>query len=147
MERLPKLEYYKPNKENHGAAVQFDLAPDKGAVFLETANQTGEQAFDWGNKITVKLDVVDLGKLLTVLNNANRQTKLFHDPTKREGYNGATLNTTIELSKGTQYGYYLRTSQQTANQPLKVVQLPLSDDEGQVLRVLMEKAVERIYGW
>ncbi len=145
--RLPKLEFYKPNRESHGAAVQFDLAVDKQCIFLEASNQNGEHSFDWQNKLVVKLDIVDVGKLLAVLNRAAGQTKIFHDPSKREGYAGTTLNNTIEFMKGTQYGFYLKISQQSSDRSVKAVSLPLSDDEAQVLRVLLEKAIERIYGW
>lgn len=143
----PRLSFYKANKTNTGAAAQFDLNAAKQAIFLEAALQTGEQTFDWGNKIIVKLDVPDIGKLLAVLVKATAQAKLFHDPTKREGYSGSTLNTTVELSKGAQYGYYLKISQQGQDKAVKAVSLSLSDDEAQVLRVLLERAIERIYGW
>lgn len=45
------------------------------------------------------------------------------------------------------YGYFLRISQQLANRNVKSISLSLSDDEAQITRVLIERAVERIYGW
>lgn len=144
--RKPSYNIYKPNRDNRGAAVQFDFNPAKQAIFLEAALQVAEQSFDWGNKIVVKLDVVDLGKLLTVLDGKAAQAKLFHDPSKREGYTGSTKNNTVEFSKG-QYGYYLRISQQSADRSVKTVSLSVSEDEAQVLRVLLERAVASCYGW
>lgn len=138
---------YKPNRDNRGAACQFDLNPGKGCVFLEASLQTAEQTFDWGNKITVKLDPVDIGKLLVVLEGRGQQAKVYHDPTKREGYQGATLNTTVELAKGQSYGFFLRISQQTQDRNVKTVPLSVSDDEAAILRVLLHRAIEAIYGW
>ncbi len=146
-EPQPRLSYYKPNKTNTGAAIQFDLNAQKQSIFLEAASQSGEQSFDWGKKIIAKLDVVDIGKLLAVLVGASKFSKIFHDPSKREGYTGSTLNTTIELTKGVQYGYFLKISQQSSDKSVKSISLGLSDDEAQVLRVLLERAIERIYGW
>ena len=142
-----KLAFYKPNRDNNGAAVQFDLAVDKQAVFIEAAPQAGGQAFDWNNKIVMKLDVTDVGKLLSVLNGAATQAKLYHDPAKREGYAGQARNNTIDFSRGGQYGYAVRVSQQTTDKNVRSVLIMLSDDEAQVLRVLLEKAVERFYNW
>ncbi len=143
----PRLCFYKPTRENSGSAVQFDLAADKQCVFLEASLQNGPQSFNWQEKLVVKLDPVDLGKLLAVLNGACKQTKIFHDPSKREGYSGSALNNTIEFSRGMQYGFFMRVSQQSADRTVKSVSLGLSDDEAQVTRVLLERAVQRIYSW
>ena len=143
---LPRFNVYKPNREGKGAAVQFDLNAGKQAVFLEAAAQEGE-GFNWRDKIVVKLSDVDLGKVLAVLNGRSGQAKIFHDPSKREGYVGGALNTTVELLKGSQYGFFLKVSQQSGDRSVKAVALGLAEDEAQVLRVLLEKAVERMYGW
>ncbi|HLD76181.1 MAG TPA: hypothetical protein VI874_04130 [Candidatus Norongarragalinales archaeon] len=77
-----KYSVYKPNKRLAGAAFQFDCNPAKESVFVEGANQIGEQMFDWSNKVVVKLSAADIAKLLTVLENKKPSIELFHDSTK-----------------------------------------------------------------
>ena len=78
-ENKSRKEYriYKPNKNNSGSVsswqVSLDSNPEKGNnVFLDCANQKQSEndnaAFDWDNKVTVKLGLPDLGAILSVLN-------------------------------------------------------------------------------
>lgn len=147
MERKKPFRVYKANKAGTGSAIGMDLNVEKGAVFLEITKQMGEKRFDWDNKITMKLSVSDMGDFLAVLKGKKDSIRLFHEPSKGE-YKVAkeVMNTIAELSKG-RYGYALRVSQQAKSRELKAVQISISDDEGEVLRVLLERAVERIYGW
>ncbi len=38
---MQKFSIYKPNRAGRGSAVQFDFNPEKQAVFLEAAPQSG----------------------------------------------------------------------------------------------------------
>ena len=78
-ENKSRKEYriYKPSKNNSGSVsswqVSLDSNPEKGNnVFLDCANQKQSEndnaAFDWDNKVTVKLGLPDLGAILSVLN-------------------------------------------------------------------------------
>ncbi|PIY91285.1 hypothetical protein COY71_04025, partial [Candidatus Micrarchaeota archaeon CG_4_10_14_0_8_um_filter_60_7] len=81
-EYAKKLSFYKPNKRGTGAAMQFDLNAARECVFLDAAKQAGEQKFDWGSKIVLKLGVADIAKILAVLEGKTEKADLFHDPTK-----------------------------------------------------------------
>jgi len=137
---------YKPNKTNTGSAMQLDLNKYKGAVFLECAKQSGELSFDWGNKITVKLSMSDISKLLAVLNNKAANMKLFHQPSKGDYESSKGIkNNILELSKG-QYGYLVRVSQQT-DEGVNAIQISVGDDEAEAISILLKKAIETVYGW
>ena len=148
IERLKKYEIYKPNKAVTGGAFQFDLNALKESVFVEAASQKGEQEFDWSNKIVFKLGIADIGKLLAVIEGRKPSCDLFHDAAKAKllSEESTAKNTTLSLAKGS-YGFFLKVSRQHLNSSLQAVNIPLSDDEALLLRVLLEKAVERIYGW
>ena len=142
-----KFKVYKPNRELKGAAFQVDFALDKQCCFLEFAKQKKEQEFDWGNKITLKASVTDIGKILAVLNNRASSVKLYHDPSKGQ-YSLAqeVKNNALEMTKG-QYGYLIRISSQAQDKTVNAIQVSLSDDEAEILKIVLTKAVEGIYAW
>jgi len=147
MEEKKSFRIYKANKTGTGSALGMDMNVEKEAIFLEVANQMGEKRFDWNNKITMKLSISDIGNFLAVLRGKKDSIRLFHEPAKGE-YELAkeVMNTIAELSKGA-HGYALRVSQQARSRELRAIQINISDDEGEVLRVLLERAIERIHKW
>ncbi|MBI4360768.1 hypothetical protein HY572_03270 [Candidatus Micrarchaeota archaeon] len=143
---LSKFSIYKPNKAGRGSAVQFDFNPDKPCVFLEGAPQSGEKQFDWGQKVVVKLSIMELAKLLTVLEGPAKTVKLFHDSTKSPTAEGSTLkNTVVEVTKG-DFGFFLKASAQSAT-GVKSVAIGVGDEEAKALSVLFRRAIARVYGW
>ena len=81
-DRLPEYAIYKPNARGNGAVVRFELNREKGAVFVDGANQSGEKQFDWEKKITMKWGLSDLVAALAVLEWFAREAKLFHKTEK-----------------------------------------------------------------
>ena len=146
MDYSKRLSFYKPNKRGTGAAVQFDFNPEKECLFLEAAKQTGEQAFGWDKKLVLKIGVADAGKILALLCGKAEKADLFHDPTKSKASDGKIKNTALSMQKGG-FGYFLKVSAQGADGSVDTVQLALGDDEAIVLRLMLETAVRRIYGW
>jgi len=148
----PRVSVYKPNKRGAGAAVRFDLNVAKEAVFLEAARQIGEQRFGWENKVVIKLNATDLAKLVMVFEGRAKSIDLFHDttkaPSKEALAQGAerTKNAAVNLSKS-DFGYYLKASEQSAAGAVNAVNIPISEDEGVLLRVLFERALVRMSGW
>lgn len=139
-----KFSIYKPNKTGRGAAVQFDFNPEKQSVFVEAAPQSGERAFDWNQKVTVKLNTAELAKILLVFEDRQPTVKLFHDSTKVP-FETTLKNTVVEVTKA-DYGFYLKVSSQSSG-GVKIVNVTVSDDEAKSLSVLFRKAIERVYGW
>lgn len=86
------LESYKPNKAGKGCLINFKLSvgrPEKGpykegCVFFEMKKQTGwnEQkgigSFKGGDSVTVKLNSIEIGKMLNTLEH-NRKFEGYHD--------------------------------------------------------------------
>ncbi|MFH0713145.1 MAG: hypothetical protein V1722_01295 [Candidatus Micrarchaeota archaeon] len=160
-----KFKIYKPNKNGNGSAVQFDFNVEKKSVFVEAAKQSAQarelvsesssearcsnapQSFDWSTKLSFKMAVTDIAKLLVVLSGKLPTIELFHDPSKG-GYavSSDTRNSTVSFSK-MQTGYYFKLSTQGQDGKLNSVALPISEDEAIVLKILLEKAIEKIYGW
>ncbi len=141
---LEKFSIYKPNKSGRGAAVQFDYNPEKQSVFVEAAPQSGERAFDWNAKVIVKLNIMELCKLLLVFEDRQPTVKLFHDSTKSPGE--TTLkNTVVEVTKG-DFGFFMKVSAQSAA-GIKIVNITIGEEEAKALSILFRKAIERTYGW
>lgn len=142
-----KLSFYKPNKTGSGSAVQFDLNASKQSVFVEISHQNGERSFDWANKITFKLSLMELGKLLSVLKGRAPQVQLYHDPSKGDYALAKEMkNATLALSRS-DYGYFLKITQQGQDGKLNTIQTNFTEDEGIILEVVFAKAVTEIAGW
>ncbi len=142
-----KFKVYKPNKTGTGSAVQFDFNAEKKSVFVEAAKQTGPQAFGWSDKLTFKMAIVDMAKLLIVLSGKAANAELFHDPSKG-GYaiSADTRNSTVSFSKMAT-GYYFKLSTQDQKGQVVSIAIPISEDEAMVLKILLEKAIEKSFNW
>ncbi|MCC7552461.1 hypothetical protein KO317_02235 [Candidatus Micrarchaeota archaeon] len=137
---------YKANKTNTGSALQLDLNVLKKSVFLDCAKQKDEKIFDWEHKLTIKLSVSDISKILSVLDNKITSEKLFHQPSKGE-YEIAkdVKNNVLEITKS-QYGYSLRISQQNTT-GVNAIMVTISDSESIIIKILLQNAILKIYGW
>ncbi len=74
-----KVVFYHPKRSGKGSAARFELRLNRpgedgyDCFFLEMASQkkgspsSRNASFDWENKITVKLDFMDVSEILTVL--------------------------------------------------------------------------------
>lgn len=143
---MQKFSIYKPNKSLRGSAVQFDFNPEKESVFLEAAPQSGEKQFDWGQKIIVKISVMELAKLLLVFEGQAKTVKLFHDSTKSQSAEGSTLkNTVVEVTRG-EFGFFLKASAQSGT-GVRTVNITVAEEEAKALSVLFRRAIGRVYGW
>ncbi len=144
-----KLVFYKATKSVNGSAAQFDLNAAKEAVFVELSRQKAEREFDWQNKLSFKLAAADIGKLLLVLKKRVSSVELFHDPGKG-GYSLGEIarNNTLSFSRDDKTGRFsLRVSQQAAGGSVNSISAFLSEDEALLLELMLERALERIYGW
>lgn len=149
MKRLPKFNVYKKT-----GAMQFSLTPAhntdadeyafaKGYVMLEMASATGNRTnglatYDWSKKITMKLNEVDIQQILTGFRTG--KASIVHDPGKANG-KGAPKKF-LNVERGSQAGFFV--SMNFAGQTTKS---SLSDEEANNIRLLLSKAVTRIFGW
>ncbi len=104
------LVFYHPNMKNTGCAIQFSVepaTPDRdGSVFFSIAKQKtvasneGERrfaSFDWVNKITVKLNFIEVAEILLVL--GGHAPMLSHAGKEGCFHNSPTATTTISLKR------------------------------------------------
>lgn len=150
MKRLPKFTVYK-----RAGAMQFSLIPahhsetdefaiDKGCVMLEMTTATGARSgrglatYDWSKKVTIKLNEVDIQQILTGFRTG--KATIVHDPAKASGQNAPKKFLNIE--RASQSGFYVSTNFGELN-----AKSSLSDEEVANLRLLLSKAITRIFGW
>jgi hypothetical protein len=119
----------------------------KGHVMVEMANATGQTdkhgniVYDWANKIAMKFSDVDLHQLLDGLQ--GRDCKIVHDPNKADAEKGAQLpKSCFLLSKGERFGFFMSMSRGE-----KKTRCPVNDADAANLRLLLPRAIVRIYGW
>lgn len=142
-ERLPELPIYKPNARGSGGVLRFGLNPDKRAVFVDAAPQSGERQFDWESKLTMKWGLSDLGAVLAVLQRRQPTAKLFHQ--------SEHANSAFEISRQDdpeRAPYWMSLSrQQEEDRSLRKVGIPLTHAEAALLETALRRAVERLLGW
>ncbi|MFA6563639.1 MAG: hypothetical protein WCV00_17175 [Verrucomicrobiia bacterium] len=142
-DRLPEYAIYKPNARGSGGVVRFELNREKGAVFVDGANQSGEKQFDWEKKITMKWGLHDLGAVLAVLERRALDAKLFH---KTEKFNSAFELASQDSPDRAPYFIHM-SHQDAATKQVKKVGIPLTHGEAAVLETLLKTAVARLMGW
>jgi hypothetical protein len=151
---------------NRTGSVQFTLKPayfdgetfaarggdvqvlKKGHVMVEMANaaeqadRRGNPVYNWAGKVVMKLTDTDIQQILAGLE--GRTCQIVHDPNKaRSGDSDGTLpKSCLQLRRGERFGYFL-----SLGRGDKKVQCPLSDTDAATLRLLLHRAVVRIYGW
>lgn len=135
---------YKPNSGGSGGAVSFSLNPEKGAVFVEAANQVHQRQFDWENKIIMKWGLSDLGSILAGLQGSQPRAKLFHQTEK------ANSSCTLIRREGEEQKapFWLSISRQSSiDKQVRKVNVSLTEAEAVVLETALKTAVNRILGW
>ncbi len=152
---------FKPRQNGEGAASQweFNPKPEKRCMFLESAPQKNikgdkdtNASFDWDNKITMKLGLLDMGEILATftglqkgagpLDGEGRHKGIYHQPP------GGNKNTILQIAiNKSQTMYYLRLSQKSQGQEMKSVEHAITFAEASVLAVLLRRAIEVLHGW
>jgi hypothetical protein len=90
----PKYTLYKAqNIPDRGSAFTFQYSYRQRCVYISAAQQKGpklppgsqgQQQFDWENKVTLKLSLNEIGKLLSVFEGSELSTSLYHTFNNRE---------------------------------------------------------------
>lgn len=166
----PRAEWrvYKPRKSNDGAASKLELKVitdvktknDKTfktrevQVFWVSAKQTGTDendnaSFAWkdnAQNVTIKLGEVDLGEILAVLNEKKSQSGAKSDKYNGIFHKNKSGNASF-LLKREESGYNLRVSKKVGAEPPVEVKHQITFGEGEILRTVLEAAVNQIYRW
>lgn len=122
---------------------QFELR--EGAVFVDIANATGPNLYDWEHKTIFALSVNDLGKVLAALK-AGIECKLLHDPgaqTEKAGLVTKTMSFTALTEKG--FMFYMYEKNKSGEE--KKFMIPFTVDEVAILGTLITSAIPSVLGW
>jgi len=148
------LKIYKGVSGRNGA-LQLDLTPlhksrrDIGAVFLSAAACTGNNIYDWDNKINMALSLSDISTILNIFrappNPGEESESLFHDKFKGSDREGQVV-TKLTIKRGETGGWRWGLGRRE-NGEWRYVNVPVSDGETIEIRTLLERAVIRILGW
>jgi hypothetical protein len=118
----------------------------EGVIFMDIASTKDKNVYDWDNKITMALSLIDIGKVLFTLA-TGKESSIMHDPGAKSESQGAVKKyLSVSSPNGTSEGVFFRCSQQAAGQTKKH-EVPISGDEVMVLRQLLQSAVSRSLGW
>jgi len=144
---------YKPK-----AAVQFRCKSAEpgaterdGCVFMDIApgigqDDSGNNRYDWENKIVFAFALVDLGQ--TILGLRTKQSvKLYHDPSKSAGAASTGLKVLVfEPAESGDGSWFLRVSQGPKDGG-KSYSINLSAYELLILGTLMQDALSKVIAW
>lgn len=156
--RRDYLGIYKANRNKTGSVLQLRMHNRGECAFLEMAKQIddmdSERPYDWENKLVVKLDESDIGKLLSVLNDTWKTSKgtgleLFHENSK------GNKRISFAAQSNPQYpGYFLKVSSQEEvekdgkkEKKTSQIQIPISPDEAELMKIALTEAYRIILGW
>ena len=150
---MQEFRIYRPNSTGTGSAFSLQLSYkkeekyNKYLVFLIGAKQipsdNDNAKFDWEKALTVKMDLVDLGEFLAVLerrkDHLGFKGSLYHE--SKAG------NKIIKLDK-TDNGYNLSISaQDLEKKSLGQVYAALGHGDASILCTLCKRACERLLDW
>lgn len=165
-DQWPEVQYPQFKIHNRTGSVQFTLKPayfdgetfaargrevqvlKKGHLMVEMANavdqadRRGNLVFDWAGKVVMKLSETDIQRILAGLE--GESCHIVHDPNKARGgdSDGGLPKSQLQLRRGERFGYFM-----SLRRGEKKAQCPLSDTDAASLRMLLQRAVVRIYGW
>ena len=166
MSDQPQVQYPQFKVHNRTGSVQFTLKPahfdgetfaardgevqvlKKGHLMVEMANaadqadRRGNLVYDWAGKVVMKLSDTDIELILAGLE--GQACRIVHDPNKARGgdSDGSLPKSCLQLRQGEQFGYFMSLSRGD-----KKAQCPLNGTDAATLRLLLQRAVVRIYGW
>jgi hypothetical protein len=130
-----------------------DLKSREGALFLEMTSATGRNEYDWKQKVIMALSIVDMGKILDVVEGRTKEggqvqpCKIIHDPgagTDRKGL--VTKNLTISSPEGLRRGVIVTISETSGGETRRHT-VPLSGDEVTRLAVCLRAVLPRALAW
>lgn len=129
-------------------AAQFKLQHEieRPGIFLELSDEPRGEGFNWDNKITVKLGMADLGKILDGLETSTEEISLFHDPGAGTEHKGE-VSKNIQFKKAAKGSYYLNVSLVESRKVTKKISIALSPAEVRTLMCLIDVAIPKILGW
>lgn len=144
--------------QKKGSALQVSISETRSKVvrlFIEMAPQTKakppsgstESPFDWDKKIFIALKEEEVGQVLALLRGRLDKVDIIHKhpidaPPEQQ------KTTTINLTKGSYQGkvnWGLRLKQQMGKNPAQQEQLYLQVEDAEILMVILQECLRRMY--
>lgn len=130
-------------------AAQFKIGAniDRPGIFVDLTDKPKGDAFDWKDKITIKLGLNDLGAMLSTIKNNEKELKLFHDPGAGTDDKGSVSRTiTLVRNDSKQKGYYFNvTSSQDGK--AKRISVAMNNSEITILECLITVTIPKMLRW
>ncbi len=140
------LKPFSPGSYSPAETGGKDGSPDEGCVFVDIANATAADVYDWANKMVIALSVTDLGKILFALRTGS-EAKIFHDPkmgSEQQGQVSKSLN--FSSPGGLEKGFMINGTFKNGDSKIQY-SIPLSPDEVTVLGTLVAASIPACLGW
>ena len=134
----------------HPNLTKKDLTSREGAIFVDISSPKGKNLYDWDNKISMALSIVDLGKILEVLEGRKEGCSLLHDPGANTPAKGKVQKTfKMHSPKGIKEGCFVTVSMVVASSAADKLEhkVPLSGDECLVLAACIRGFLPAALGW
>jgi hypothetical protein len=166
MDDMPRIQCPRFKIHNRTGSVQLTLQPahfdgeafesrngivhvmEPGYLMIEMANAGGQTdpngtiRYDWAGKVSMKLNPSDIQLILDGLKGG--VCRIVHDPNKARGdtRKGTLPHSRLEVKRGEKFGFFM-----TMSQGERKARCPVCDGEASTLRLLLTRAIVRIYGW
>ena len=129
------------------AAMQMKIGTDteRPGIFIDMSDEPKGDAFNWSNKITVKLDLNDIGSIIHGIEQGE-DVKLYHDPgagTTNKGQIGKN----ISLAKSTKGQRFFNVSVMKDRKEIKKISIVMNDSEIACFKVLLQYSIPRLLRW
>jgi hypothetical protein len=148
---------YRAKNSGDGSASQWSLGSKRDCVFLEMANQKGENDsgnanFDWENKLCFKLGTSDIGEILTVLSGLRKgvgplTTKDGKPTHKGLFHSNDKGNAILCFAENESQNIWVRLSVKKEGGETRKIMHSMSQGEACILHTLLRRAIEVMYWW
>lgn len=115
----------------------------EGCVMLEMAKAAGERTYDWEERIIFKMSSKDIGEVLAYLKfGAKGEVKLVHDSSKAPGASkDAGIKSLLITATEKSWFWNLQAGKDNRRS------VPVDLSEMVRIQQLLNKGIEKIYGW
>lgn len=128
-----------------------------GIVFLHMTPTVGPNQYDWENKVSFALSLVDIGKILLFMRNPARANirdvegghlNLIHDWGMRSGRDKGSNITRLSIGKSDRNDNFLFNIERKQDRETTAkFMVPVTPDEGIIVMTLLQAAIPAILSW
>ena len=121
----------------------------EGCLFMEITSAIGPNEYDWDNKVSMSLSIVDLSKMLLVLEGAIDNVELLHDPGAKTSDQGKVQkNFSLSSPQGLKVGAMLfaRQNDKEINKTVSHT-VGINASEAKRLAVAIRAVIPRALAW